>query len=194
VIPLALELTDDVSFVIVVGGGAENGIEQMAYQVGQQVACSGGSAEQAALVEQLWSQIAVAPSYEEYREVVDTLLDVPGVQTNTGLEAMGEDNWSPWPRDIDAFFDPMEVVSHTTIPILALFGELDKNIDPVQGAKAYEAALSAAGNENYQVEVITGAGHVLTPAKTGCIGESSGTTYAAEYLEILEAWLKQVSD
>ena len=176
--------------MIVVGGGAENSIEQMAYQVGQQVACRGGTTEQAALVEGLWPQIAISDSYEDYRAAVDRLIAVPGVQDSTGLEAMEQDRWRSWPRDTDAFFDPMEIVNHTTVPMLVLFGELDKNIDPVQGARAYETALNQAGNQNYQIEVIPGAGHVLTPAGTGCLGESSGSVYAPEYLEILEAWLQ----
>jgi pimeloyl-ACP methyl ester carboxylesterase len=194
VMPLALELTDDVAFMIVVGGGAENSIEQMAYQVGQQVLCGGGTKEQAALVERLWPQIAVAPSYDEYLAAVNTLLDIPAVQARTGLDAMEEDAWSPWPSDIDAFIDPMDIISHTTIPMLVLFGELDKNIDPVQGAQAYEAALRSALNQNYRIEVIQGAGHVLTPARTGCIGEATGSAYVPEYLEIVDAWLQRLPE
>lgn len=191
VMPLALEMEADIVFMIVVGGGGEDGIEQMAYQVGQQVACVGGTEEEVALVEELWPQIAVAPSYNEYRQAVDTLIDIPGVTANTGLKPMEEEVWSPWPMDIDAFFDPIEIIRHTTIPMLILYGELDKNVDPFQGAQAYELALNSAGNTNYQIEVIPGAGHVLTPAKTGCIGEFSGTTYVSEYLVVLEDWLQQ---
>jgi len=194
VMPLALKQTDDIAFMIVVGGGAENGIEQMAYQVAQRVACGGGTEEEVAMVEELWPQIAIAPTYEEYRQAVDTLIEIPGVQANTGLEPMEEKSWSPWPTGIDAFFDPMDIISHTTIPMLVLFGELDRNVDPVQGAQAYEAALSSAGNTNYQIVIIPGAGHVLVPATTGCIGESTGTTYVPEYLATLEAWLQQLHD
>jgi hypothetical protein len=77
--------------------------------------------------------------------------------------------------------------------MLVLFGELDKNIDPAQGAAAYEAALRQAGNIDYQIEVISGAGHVLVPATTGCIGEGGGRTYMPEYLETMEAWLQHLS-
>jgi pimeloyl-ACP methyl ester carboxylesterase len=190
VIPLALEMTDDIAFMIVVSGGAENSIEQMAYQVGQQVACRGGTDEEVAQTEELWPQIAIAPTYAEYRQAVETLREIPGVYASTGLELNDEEGWSPWPTDIDAFFDPMDVISHTTIPMLILYGELDKNIDPFQGAQGYEEALAAAGNTSYEVVVISGAGHVLTPAETGCIGEPPGNAYVPEYLEILEAWLQ----
>jgi pimeloyl-ACP methyl ester carboxylesterase len=176
----------------VVSGGAEDSIEQMAYQVGQQVACAGGTEEEAALTEELWPLIANAQTYEEYRQAVETLLEMPGLRAATGLELNSEEGWSPWPVDIDARFDPMEVISHTTIPILAFFGELDKNIDPVQGAQAYEEALDSAGNTDSEVVVIEGAGHVLTSAETGCLGEQSGPAYVPEYLEILETWLQDL--
>jgi pimeloyl-ACP methyl ester carboxylesterase len=193
VMPLALDLTDDVAFMIVVSGGAEDSIEQMAYQVGQQVICAGGSVEQAALAEQYWPQFPKATSYVEYRQAVETLLEIPGVKANTGLELAEQDNWKPWPQDIDAFFDPMEIIEYTTIPVLAFFGQLDKNIDPVQGAQAYEAALQKAGNKDYQIEVIPGVAHVLMPAETGCIGESGSREYAPEYLNTLETWLQHLS-
>jgi pimeloyl-ACP methyl ester carboxylesterase len=193
VMPLALELAGDIAFMIVVGGGAEDSIEQMAFQVGQRVICTGGSDERAALVEKNWSQFKKATNYSEYREAVESLLEIPEVKEHTGLQLAEEKRWKPLSRDSGSFFDPMEVIEHTTIPVLALYGELDKNIDPVQGAEAYKAALERAGNQDSQVVVIPGAGHVLVPARTGCLGEGGGRQYVPEYLEILDAWLQQLS-
>ena len=94
-------------------------------------------------------------------------------------------------RDWDSFIDPMDVIEHTVIPMLVFFGELDKNIDPVQGVEAYEAALQKAGNPDYQIVVIPGVAHTLAPAKTGCMNEVSGASYVAEYLETMEAWIQE---
>jgi len=193
VMPMAIDRADNIAFMIVVGGGGEDSIEQMAYQVGQKVICDGGTEEQAALVEQYWPRWTKATNYSEYREALGIILAIPGVKEYTGLSISEEENWNPWPTDSDAFIDPIDVIEHTTIPVLAFYGELDKNIDPVQGAEAYQAALEKAGNRNYRIEVIPGAGHVLTPATTGCIGESGGRNYVPQYLEILEEWLQQLS-
>ncbi len=95
------------------------------------------------------------------------------------LELAQEDRWSPWPQDIDAFIDPMKIIQQTIIPVLALFGELDKNIDPVQGAQACETALQTAGNQHNQVVVIPRAEHVFVSAP--------------EYLETMEAWIQRLS-
>jgi pimeloyl-ACP methyl ester carboxylesterase len=192
VMPLALDQTEDVAFMIVVSGGAEDSIEQMAFQIGQQVACGGGTSEEAALVEKYWSQQAKATSYDEYREAVELLLQFPLVKAHTGLEMTEEKDWKPRSRDWDSFIDPMDSIEHTTIPMLVFYGELDKNIDPVQGAEAYENALQKAGNQDYEIVVIPGVAHILTPAETGCLSEYSGTSYAPEYLETLEVWLKNL--
>jgi pimeloyl-ACP methyl ester carboxylesterase len=179
VMSLALELRDDVAFVIVVSGSAEDSIEQMVYQFGQQVLSAGGSAEDAVLVEQYGSQALKATGYAEYREAMKILLEIPSISVVIDLEMAEEDEWQPWPRDIDAFIDPMDIIDHTTIPVLAFFGELDRQTDPVQGAEAYEAALQTAGNQDYQIEVLAGEGHVFV--------------HSPRYLETLEAWLQHLS-
>jgi hypothetical protein len=194
VMPLTLEQTDKVAFMIVVSGGGEPGVEQYAYQVGQKVACAGGTAEQAALTEQSWSRAFNATGYDEYREAMEILLEIPGVKALTGEEIQEKRSWIPLRKDNpNAFFDPMDIMEHTTIPVLAFFGELDKNIDPVQGAEAYEAALQKAGNQDYQVVFIPGVAHTLVPDETGCLNESWGTRLAPEYLETMEAWLQHLA-
>ncbi|KPJ88330.1 MAG: hypothetical protein AMJ53_17010 [Gammaproteobacteria bacterium SG8_11] len=194
VMPLAIEQSENVAFMIVVSGGAEDSIEQMAYQHGQRVACAGESTEQVSLVEQYWSQMAKATSYAEYREAVEILLAIPGVKGFTGLELKEEKDWEPRNREWDSFIDPIEVIEHTTIPMLVFYGELDKNIDPVQGAEAYEAALQKAGNQDYLIVVIPNVAHTLMPAKTGCISETLGINYAPEFLETMETWLQEITN
>jgi len=189
VMPLALNKTNDIAFLIIVSGGGEDGIEQYAYLMAQVVACKGGSAEQVSAVELNWSKMAKATVYNDYREAVEVLVNIPGVVEHTGLSISEENQWNPWPRDIDAFFDPMDVIRHTTIPVLAIFGELDRNVDPVQGAQAYETALKQAGNQNYSIKVIQDAGHVLAPATTGCLDEHVPAEYVPEFLDILDNWL-----
>jgi pimeloyl-ACP methyl ester carboxylesterase len=193
VMPMALESTEDVAFMIVVSGGAEASPEQMAYFLKQKFACGGGSAEQAALVEQYWAQSKNAASYYEYREAMDILSEIPQFEdyTEITLNITEEDNWKPQPRDTDAFFDPIDLLEHTTMPVLAFFGELDKNIDPVQGGEAYEAALQRAGNQDYLVVYIPGVAHSLVPAETGCLNEEWESDVVPEYLETMEQWLQE---
>jgi hypothetical protein len=180
VMPLALELADDVAFMIVVSGGGEDSIEQMAYRLGQRILSSGGSSEHAALFEERLAQACKTTRYAEYRQATEAILEIPSLGTAIGiqLELQEEGEWQPWPRDIDAFIDPMDIIEHTTIPVLVFFGELDPDVDPVQGAEAYEAALQAAGNQDYQIEVLPSVGHVFVTR--------------SEYLRTLEAWIQHL--
>ena len=182
VMPLALEQTSDVAFMIVVSGGAEDSIEQMAYQLGQRILTAGGSAEDADLFEKYRAQAAKATTYTEYREAMEILNTIPNAEQIVGfsLAIAAEDEWNPWPRDTDAFIDPSEIIKRITIPVLAFYGDLDVNIDPVQGAEAYEVGLKAAGNQDYSVEMLNGAAHVFVSDP--------------RYLESLEDWIQHLSD
>ena len=196
VMPRALEQTDDVAFMIVVSGGAEDVIEQGAYQLGQRVLCAGGTAEQAALAEEQRSRAQKAATYAEYRRAMETLLGIPDVEAQIESEIVDEEEWKPFPRDWDALWDPMDVVERTTIPVIAFFGGLDMNTDPMQGTEAYRAALQEAGNPNSQVVLIPRVAHLLRPAETGC-EDLLGTgprnqEYAPEYLISLEDWLRHL--
>jgi pimeloyl-ACP methyl ester carboxylesterase len=193
VMPKALDMTSNIAFIIVVSGGGEDGIEQYAYQMGQVAACAGETKENIEKVEKYWSQMAKASNFGEYKEAADILVTIPSIVANTGFEVSEENDWNPWPREIDAFFDPMDIIRRTTIPMLVFFGELDKNIDPVQGALAYDTALDQAGNTDYMIKVIQGVGHVLTPATTGCLSEPVSSEYVPEYLDTMDDWLQNLN-
>jgi pimeloyl-ACP methyl ester carboxylesterase len=177
--PMTLELSDDIKFMIVLSGGAEDSFEQGAYQMGKRVISDGATLEQGALVEQYGPQAYKATSYAEYREALEILIEIPELHTYYNLEIAEEEEWEPLSRDHEAFFDPIDVIEHTTIPILAIFGELDIYIDPVQGAEAYLDACQRAGNQDCQIDTLSGKGHVFT--------------HAPPYLEILETWLQHLS-
>jgi hypothetical protein len=179
IMPLALELGDNVTFMIVLSGGGEDSIEQMIYRFGQQLLAAGMSPEDVALFEHYGSQTLKATNYAEYRQAMEALLGIPGVEEVFDLEMAAEDEWQPWPQEIDSFIDPMDIMKHITIPVLAFFGERDKIVDPVQGAEAYEAALQTARNQDYQIEVIPGGAHVFV--------------HSSRYLETLDVWLQHLS-
>jgi hypothetical protein len=84
------------------------------------------------------------------------------------------------------------------IGLLFLFGELDTQADPIQGAQAYRAVLERAGNPNFSVELIPGSDHNIIVSETGCLKERNRrwrrgwTNYAPRYLDTLEEWLREL--
>jgi pimeloyl-ACP methyl ester carboxylesterase len=191
VIPMALTMTDDVAFMIVVSGGAEDSIEQGVFQWTQQAMCRGATVAELEIMRRHGPTALKAETYNEYREAMEQLLTVDDLDYYIGvdIELQAPDQWGPWPRDIDAFFDPMTVVEKTTIPVLAIFGEHDVQIDPVQGVEAYQEALEGAGNSDFRVETIRGVGHTMRPTEGPCGPDSSGLS--KEYLDLIDEWLEQ---
>jgi pimeloyl-ACP methyl ester carboxylesterase len=176
VMPKALKSTDHVAFMIVVSGGAEDGFEQGGYMVGRKVLGASASEEQAALVETYRPQAHKAATYEEYLEAMEILMEIPALLELMDLEITKESKWKPISRDEDGFYDPMEDIERTNIPILVFFGARDLIVDPVQGAEAYEAAFQAASNPNGQIVVLPNSAHVFTNHP--------------EYQSTMEAWIQ----
>jgi pimeloyl-ACP methyl ester carboxylesterase len=190
VMPLALDQTDDIAFMISVSGGGEDSIEQLAYQLGQNVVCAGGTSADAELIETYAPQAAKGTTYELYVKAVEALRTVDELHRFMSLEINDEDDWRPWPPEIDAYLDPMDIMEHTSIPVLAIFGEFDRYIDPVQGAEAYERALNAAGNQHHRVELVPGVGHTMQTQSDAC-RDGQGTT-AERVVELLDEWIAQL--
>ena len=198
VMPLALERTDAVKFMIVVGGPGENGIDQTAYLIRRQLMFAGVPEDKARGMEGHFQGLYTARTFEEYIGHARPLFDDP-VQRKLGfVSALWEkSDWKPRSFDEEAFFDPMGVIARTAVPVLAFFGEKDSQVDPVQGAEAYRKALAQAGNPASRVEVIPGADHDLILSQTGSMdeqrrrGRADWQKYSPAYLEIMEGWLRE---
>lgn len=101
----------------------------------------------------------------------------------------------PYFLSSEAFFNPITLVEKINIPVLAIFGEKDTQIDPFQGAEAYEKALEKAGNRFYQVKLFPEADHGIIIAKTGCLKEQREryrSSYAPGYIELMQSWLENL--
>jgi pimeloyl-ACP methyl ester carboxylesterase len=202
VMPRVLLKSKDVAFMIAISCPGVAGVEQGAYLVSAQAICAGVSQEDAAQMRSLLSAIEKVETYVEYVEVKNQLDSLPGIEAASifGYRKgpRPQDEWHEPNLDGDYFWDPIVVIEKTTIPVLAVFGGRDTQIDPIQGAQAYRDALTRAGNKNFRVELIPGTDHNIILSKTGCIDERENrsrgdwTNYAPEYLNIIEEWLEDL--
>ncbi|MBN2354665.1 YhcH/YjgK/YiaL family protein [candidate division KSB1 bacterium] len=195
VIPLALQQGADIAFMILVGAPGEDGVQQTAYFVSRQILCEGASEIQAMEADSLAAGVLRAQTYEEYVAYGRTLLDryplVKVIDFMAGI--LPRERWSPRKRDGESFFNPMPIIARTPIPALVFYGELDKNVDPIQGAAAYRTALAKAGNEHSQVVLLPEVDHDMVPCKTGCMRERNNRSswrVHPEYLDGMIKWLK----
>lgn len=87
--------------------------------------------------------------------------------------------------------DPAVHLKAVKVPVLALFGEKDFQVDARVNSEAVLAALAAAGNPDHEVRSLPGLNHLFQHAGTGGI-EEYGTieeTFAPEALAMIGDWI-----
>jgi dipeptidyl aminopeptidase/acylaminoacyl peptidase len=202
VMPLALEKSEDIAFMIAVSCPGTDSANQSAFLVRAQHICEGHGEEEAEKAYKYFIQRLRARNYVEYSEAAAYLVDNPIMKSlDWGQHVKSEEEFSPYPPASEVFFDPMPLIARHKIPVLAIFGDKDKNIDPFQGFEAYRKAIQAAGHPLSEVKMFDGAGHTLRAVKTGCMNEMRELRRSGRrppvvpgYFEIQIDWLKRLAE
>ena len=112
---------------------------------------------------------------------------------------LSPEEFTPFSPDHYQFLNPIPYLERITCPVLALWGEKDTQVDPIQGASAYQQALQKAGNKHFRIVVFPQADHVITRTKTGSLKEQKERKMLKkredpiqEYLDTMEKWLKEL--
>jgi alpha-beta hydrolase superfamily lysophospholipase len=199
VMPTALQNSRDIAFMIATACVAENSVEQESYLLEKFMTCEGYPIEEAQKARQLNRQRFYAENYKDYREAGEYINNHPAAQTLEITWPMVEEAaFKPRSKAATVFIDPMPIIAQTTIPVLAMFGEKDCNVNSVQGVEAYNKALQAAGNQFYHVAMIPNANHMLYATDTGCARDLMGQIqkgvpdFAPETLTVLADWLEKL--
>jgi pimeloyl-ACP methyl ester carboxylesterase len=202
VMPRVLSMSKDIAFMIAVSCPGVAGVDQGAYLVSAQAVCDGVSEEDAKQMRKLLAAIERVERYDDYVQYKELLDALPGIGNavifSYRIGVMPQEEWHAPNLQGEYFWNPIEVIEQTTIPVLAFFGERDTQVDPIQSAQAYREALEHAGNPNFRVELIPGTDHNIILSETGCLDErekrprSEWTNYAPKYLDMLEEWLKEL--
>jgi pimeloyl-ACP methyl ester carboxylesterase len=202
VMPRALSKSEDIAFMIAVSCPGMAGVDQGAYLVAAQAACAGIPEKQVEQIRDLLSAIERVEAYEAYVQYKQKLDVLPGMESakifGYTIGILPEERWHAPDPEGEYFWNPIEAIEQTSIPVLAFFGEKDTQVDPFQGALAYREALERAGNPKSRVELIPGADHNIILSESGCLEEREKrwprewVNYAPEYLDILEEWLKEL--
>jgi pimeloyl-ACP methyl ester carboxylesterase len=202
VMPSVLSKTDDIAFMIAVSCPGVAGVDQGAYLVSEQAKCAGLADKDAEQLEVLLAEIERVQTYEEYVDLKEQIDSFPltaaarGFGLTRGVKPREE--WHAGNLEGEYFWNPMQIIEETTIPVLAFFGTKDTQVDPYQGADAYRAALERAGNPNFHIKLIPDGDHNLILSETGCLDErrnrsaSGWRNYPPEYLDTLEEWLQML--
>ncbi len=180
VIPIALTQTEDIAFVICVSCAGESGNDEMAYQVIALGLCQDMPKEKSAARDRLLKELDQNRSYQTYagyKVYRKTLADLAALVPVSikYWPVTSEKVWQANPIEDEGVWNPVPVFSQVRIPVLAIFGDQDRQGDILQGAYAYRKALGEAGNPKSRVEVFPNANHSIFTSKTGCPDDDQKT-------------------
>lgn len=192
--PAAALRSKQVRFVIMLAGPGVSGAELMPRQIGRVLAASGAPradvdravAQQREVMSILTSERDDAVARARLTELIGK---IPGVDPGT-LDAKLSQLLTPWFRNFAAY-DPRPALSKLDVPLLALNGELDVQVDAEQNATAIAAALRKGKNRRAEVRRMPGLNHLFQRAQTGAVAEYATIeqTIAPEVLETLTTWI-----
>jgi len=190
VMPLVLSMSQDVAFMMCVSCPGAAGDDQLAYKIMSLGMFCGDVPEEDAdqrtvLLAEL-DEARTFETYEEYlhyREVLDAFADVSPYRqelldllAELGVSgAIPEEAWQANDPENEGWWNPVGVLEQVRIAVLAIFGDRDSNLDPIQGAYAWRKALEQAGNPDFRVEILPGVDHFLAISETSCINEQEET-------------------
>jgi pimeloyl-ACP methyl ester carboxylesterase len=89
-------------------------------------------------------------------------------------------------------YNPAPDWAQTTVPVLAIFGGMDVQVDAEQNAPAVEAALTEAGNEDFEIVTLPDANHLFQPTETGAISEyeTLPNAFTPDLIPTIVNWLE----
>lgn len=197
VILFVLAERSDVAFIVGLSLPAQCGHDQWAYLLKMQLQNEGyRNAEE-------WSRMHLklirSPNYPEFLRNVEYFKRHPiHISSLKGYDStFAESLHEWWPLDWTKpqSFDPMTLMTNVKIPALILYGDKDTQVDPVQGAAAYQKALWTAGNPFYLVKTIPNADHNMAFAVTGSLKEQQSrkrSELAPGVVETVLEWVREL--
>lgn len=204
--PLAASRSEDVAFLVLLAGPGLPGRQILERQLEALGAAAGIPTATLAKQQELQRQAlellegSLEPAEQEarLREIVRQQLEIapPGLRPKTpeDLEAAVEQtaaaSQNRWMRFFVGY-DPRPALRKVKVPVLALCGELDLQVDAQQNLPEIASALTAGGNRDVTTQAMPGLNHLFQHARTGGVDEygSIEETMSPEVLELITAWI-----
>lgn len=207
--PLAIRSEPSINFWISASGVDDK--ENARYLLSSNLPIEGRSADETEHLIQAWQRSFDTAwrgeGYQEYLQAASVLSEDPFLQFMGWGKPVTEDAFNAYQElfskgelSVDeesglAVYIPnfSKVLSSLDIPVLALFGDMDSNVDWRKTLELYQETIGKNTAAHLSVRVFAGANHNLKQAKTGGVREMFGqprnTPYAEGYFETITDWL-----
>ncbi|MFN4242059.1 MAG: alpha/beta hydrolase family protein [Tepidisphaerales bacterium] len=106
-------------------------------------------------------------------------------------EAEANNIFTPW-FTVFLRYSPQEDLRRVRVPVLAMTGSLDVQVDADRNLRAIDSALAAGGNPDRTTVKLNGLNHLFQQARTGSVAEYGelDETFNEEAIERILRWLK----
>ena len=210
VAPLVANRTGSVAFVVLLAAPAVSADETLQAQQRELLEDAGATAEQIeqaqALQQQVFRAVATGRGWDEVEASIRAL-------AQQQMEALSEDLRNAIP-DEDAYldavvaeemasvrsawfasffdYDPRPAIVALSVPVLALYGELDTQVPAESNSAAMAEAIAESDIPSHTLATIPSANHLFQAATTGSVNEYAELEpeFVPELLEILATWLE----
>lgn len=189
---------DHIAFMVMLAGPGTSSI-QIARSQSRLISLSQGASEEEidsreGISAQIRQAVAHSSSVEDARNKVREIL------TPEALEVLGVDesqrdliimqNTSPWTRYF-LTYDPANYLPKVMCPILALNGELDKQVPAHENLDGLRLLLK--DHSDATIRQLSGLNHMFQHAKTGALGEYNDIeeTFSPEAMTIISDWINK---
>ncbi len=197
--PLIAGRREGVAFVVLLAGPGATGAEVLRHQGSLMQRKLGTPEERVARIDAAYRQVmALVTSTQSaaalagpLRPLVKELVAAQGGPDRDEVINVAVAQFLlPWLRFFAAY-DPVPVLKKVRCPVLALFGELDTQVDPAQNLPPLAAALEAGGNPDYTVVKLPRCNHLFQTARSGLVTEYMALTetMAPRALETIADWV-----
>ncbi len=207
VAPLAASRSPEVAFVVLLAGPGVPGREVLARQTELIARADGAQGErldeilalQREAVEVLLSDADPEARAERLRDVVRRQLrlapaaaQLEGEAVEAYVEQAVESSLAPWFRFF-LTYDPRPALRQVKVPVLAVNGALDLQVDPAQNLPEVGRALLDGGNLDVTLRQLPGLNHLFQTAGTGSPLEYARIeeTFSPRALSIISRWLAE---
>jgi pimeloyl-ACP methyl ester carboxylesterase len=203
----------EVAFVISLAGGAVDGKSLLLQQALRQAEAEGMSSEEVDRVLEEQSLIFDLASAKDWRQLTEVLTQsilkrlesLPSEKTARigELKVFAQKRAE---QSVNTFKHPryQYLLNHdfaadwekVSVPVLALYGELDVQCDADQNMAAMQRIFVKSGNTDLTIKLIPGANHLFVKAETGSMREyqSLSKDFAPGFLDLISEWLNKQSN
>ncbi len=194
-VPIAASLSKQVAFAVTVSGPAMSPAEVELARLEHDLQARGFAAEDVSTALQLVTlanDVAKGKmKWDIYRAALNQSRDAKWFRYLS--VPLSEDSWlfEHW-RSLPIEFDPAPAIKKVRVPVLALFGGLDRTVLPSQNAEKWRSVLREGGNKNYSIKIFPTGNHMLLEAHTGAEDEIPMLQrFVPDYASELAGWLRQ---